>query len=357
MVLDDPAMVRGAMITVQPRLLIHVPEAMLERHGQAGFGLYRPVARDLRARGLDVAFVARPGTTELTHYTKEDFHLVHHGFLRRFNVLNSGIAYMNPYWYLDPRGVLCDSSMANARADFAGLDGARAERFAVRVRENMLAHGGSKYDQPARQGAMGQGHIAVFLQGMGDPVMRNMHMLETEMLDCVMRHRGRRRVIIKPHPKWPDTLASAYAEKLAAEHPEVTVVDGNVHDMLVDAYCSVSICSGASFEGLFQRVPAVLFGRSDFGACAWTVRNEAEAGRALRGIRSVPFEFDRFVFWFLRRKMFNAKLPNIADQVVARIEKTGFSLGLGVEAEGTGQGKARQGRPAAKDKAKRQTRR
>ena len=100
-----------------PRLLIHVPPAMLNRHGQAGFGLYARIAPALRRIGLEVSFVERPSTTHLDSYTRTDFHLVHHGFLRRFNILNSGIAYIWPYWYLDPRGVLCDSSLARATPD------------------------------------------------------------------------------------------------------------------------------------------------------------------------------------------------------------------------------------------------
>ena len=112
-----------------PRLLIHVPPAMLNRHGQAGFGLYARIAPALRRIGLEVSFVERPSTTHLDSYTRTDFHLVHHGFLRRFNILNSGIAYIWPYWYLDPRGVLCDSSLARATPDLEGLPSHRAEAF------------------------------------------------------------------------------------------------------------------------------------------------------------------------------------------------------------------------------------
>ncbi|MEO0712166.1 MAG: hypothetical protein AAFY68_15705, partial [Pseudomonadota bacterium] len=60
--------------------------------------------------------------------------------------------------------------------------------------------------------------------------------------------------------------------------------DANVHDLLEGAYCTVSICSGASFEGLFHGTPAVLFGRADFAACAWSVETEEDAERALAEI-------------------------------------------------------------------------
>ncbi|MEQ8432139.1 MAG: hypothetical protein RIB69_17060 [Roseovarius sp.] len=317
--MDDPPM-------VAPKLLIHVPGNLLDRHGQAGFGLYGRIAPDLRRMGLEVDFVERPSTTELGTYSKADFHLVHHGFLRRFNLLNCGIAYVWPYWYLDQRGVLCDSSMINATPRLAGVDGRQAEKFFNALHGKTVERGVSKYDQPERRAPMGQGAIVVFLQGLSDPVLRSMHMMETEMLDLVMRYRQGRRVLIKPHPKFPDTIASAHALMLAENEPEVQVIDANIHDLLEGAYCSVSICSGASFEGLFHRVPAILFGRSDFAACAWTVRTEEEAERALKEIGSAEFPYERFLFWFLRKKMYNQRNPNLAARVLQRIKRTGFEL-------------------------------
>ncbi|MEQ9260701.1 MAG: hypothetical protein RIG84_16565 [Roseovarius sp.] len=327
MVVDDPPMVaRSTPAARAPRLLVHVPATLLERHGQEGFGLYGRVASHMRGQGIEVRFLERPSTTELDGYTKEDFHLVHHGFLRRFNVLNSGVAYVFPYWYLDQRGVLCDSSMANATPDLDSVKHEAAVRFFEGMRERLVLGGVSKYEQPARAQRFGPGHIAVFLQGMGDPVLRNMFMLETEMLDLVLRHRGEREVVVKPHPKWPDTMASDHARRLAEETPGLTITDANVHDMLEGAYCSVSICSGASFEGIFHRTPSILFGRSDFNACAVTVRSAAEAEEALAGIGAREFDFERFAYWFLRRKMFNSRNPNVGERVMQRIARTGFEF-------------------------------
>lgn len=319
MVMDDPQM-------VTPKLLIHVPGNLLDRHGQAGFGLYGRIAPELRKMGLEVDFVERPSTTELSAYTKEDFHLVHHGFLRRFNLLNCGIAYVWPYWYLDQRGVLCDSSMINATPRLAGVDGKQAGKFFDALHRKTAERGVSKYAQPERAAPIGAGAIVVFLQGLSDPVLRSMHMMETEMLDLVMRHRQDRPVLIKPHPRFPDTIASAHALMLAERETGVQVVDANIHDLLEGAYCSVSICSGASFEGLVHRVPAILFGRSDFAACAWTVRTAEEAERALKEVSSVTFPYERFLFWFLRRKMYNQRNPNLAARVLQRIKRTGFEL-------------------------------
>ncbi|MEM7732021.1 MAG: hypothetical protein AAF280_04475 [Pseudomonadota bacterium] len=316
----------------KPRLIIHVPPDMLDRYGQEGFGLYAALAPGLRDRGLTVTFVERPGTTDLAHYTREDFHLVHHGFLRRFNLLNTGIAYLWPYWYLDQRGVLCDSSLGRAQPDLRHVPEDRARAFVARVGGRLKEKGQSKHNQPPRRGALAKDAIVVFLQGLSDPVLRNMAMLETEMLDLVLAQRAGRRVVIKVHPKFPGTIAAAHAEALVAREQGVDIVDANVHDLLEGAYCSVSICSGASFEGLFHRTPAVLFGRADFAACAWSVTTEEEAAEALGGIGDVAFEYERFLYWFLQRKMFNAQHSGLVDRALHRIARTGFDLGIPVDA-------------------------
>ena len=325
MVLDDPPMV-GRPGAPAPGLVIHVPAHLLARHGQAGFGLYGRIAPELRRMGIEVTFVERPSTTELAGYSRRDFHLVHHGFLRRFNLLNCGIAYIWPYWYLDRRGVLCDSSMTNAAPPLDRIDAGRAARFVRGLHDKTAARGVSKHVQPPRAGAIGAGAIVVFLQGLSEPVLRSMYMMETEMLEIVIRHREARPVLIKPHPQFPDTIAVAHALRLAGRHPGVSLTGANVHDLLDGAYCSVSICSGASFEGLMHHTPAILFGRSDFAACAWTVRTEAEAARALREIGTRPFDYDRFLYWFLRRKMYSQRNPNLAQRVLQRIAQTGFEM-------------------------------
>ncbi|MEO0370809.1 MAG: hypothetical protein AAF231_05060, partial [Pseudomonadota bacterium] len=269
---------------------------------------------------------------DLTHYTREDFHLVHHGFLRRFNLLNTGIAYLWPYWYLDQRGVLCDSSLGRAQPDLSHVPLDRAQAFFDRVGGRLKEKGQSKHDQPPRQVPLAEGAIVVFLQGLSDPVLRNMAMLETEMLDLVVAHRAGRRVVIKVHPKFPGTIAAAHAEALTTSEHNVEIIDANVHDLLEGAYCSVSICSGASFEGLFHGTPAVLFGRADFAACAWSVTSEEDAARALTGVGEVAFDYERFLYWFLQRKMFNAQHPGLVDRVIHRITRTGFDLGVTVDA-------------------------
>ncbi len=307
-------------------VVIHLPASQLNRYGPKGFGLYAKIIPEFETMGLNIKVVERPSTTSLDVYSPHSFHLVHHGFLRRHNVLNCGVAYLWRYWYLDQRGVLCDSSLSRAKPDLSRIDPENASQFFELLQRRFATRGISKYPQPELSGSIGQGKIIVLLQGISEPVMRSMHMMETEMLDLVMRYRGDREVLIKTHPKRPDTIASEHALMLARREDRVSMVSANVHDLLKGAHCSVSICSGASFEGLLHRTPAILFGTSDFHLCAITVRNEAEAKAAFAEVGEREFPFEKFLYWFLRRKTFDIQNPNLARRVLHRIEQTGFEL-------------------------------
>lgn len=311
---------------MRPKLFVHLPKPALERHPNGDFGLYKRLLPPLKSLGVMVEVVARTSTVELDHYTQDDFHLVHHGFIRKFNLLNAGIAYLKPFWYLDPRGVLCDSSISRAVPDLDRYDPEIAKSFVGNLRNRYIARGASKYAQPPRKERLGQGKIVVFLQGMSEPVLRNMYMTEIEMLDLVTKHRGEREILIKVHPKWPGSVSAAFAGKLASEQSGVNVVDANIHDLLDGAYCSVSICSGACFEGFLHNTPALLFGNSDFRAGALTVSSAEEVPEAIRDIGSMHFRHELFLHWFLRKRAYDIRNPSLQDRFLKRLAKAGYQL-------------------------------
>ncbi len=308
------------------KLFIHLPASMLERHSEGEFGLYKRLLSYFKSRGIQVEIVERPSTTELSQLSKGAFHLVHHGRIKHPNVLNCGIAYFPDYWYVDPQGVLCDSSLGLKNPDYSTIETDKAQAFFYKLRKEYLETGVSKYAQPIRCESFGKGHIVVFLQGMSDPVARNMHMTEFEMLNLLVKQCSDRPILVKPHPKKENAASVMYAHAMAKKEPRLRVVTANVHDLLKDAYCSVSICSGASFEGFLHRTPAILFGRSDFGACSLTVQTEEELIHALKKVENCKFQYELFLFWFLKRRTFYVHDDNLPLRILRRISRTGFRL-------------------------------
>ncbi|MBD3787062.1 MAG: hypothetical protein IE922_08840 [Sphingomonadales bacterium] len=266
-----------------------------------------------------------------------DVHLVWQGRIRHPRVLNTAVAYVFPFWYLDPEGVYGASSLVGAPFDPGAVDAAAARTFFARQCNRLVARRESRIAQKREPTALPRGAIAVFLQGWSEPTERLRHMTEAEMLGAVLADTGGRPVIVKPHPNTADPETFELIAGLEGL-PGVIVTDANVHDMLAVADLSVSLCSSVALEGMLHRVPAVLFGRSDLHHCAQTVTRARDWPAARNWALSRDWPFEAFVHWFLAQNTINAGAPDLWARTLARIaETTGIeadALGLGALADG-----------------------
>ena len=283
----------------------------------------RQVARFFRERG---------GTVEIHHRDLADlagqgdpgvFHLVHNGRISHPRLLNTGLAYLDGYWYADPKGIFCDSTLAEAVYDPATIPARAAAGFFRRLQEQFVTARRSRYGQPVARAGLPQGAIALFLQGWSDPVARARHIGAVEMVRAVLAHRQGLPLVVKPHPRNPDG-ETWQVLALLADHPDVVVSDANVHDILAVAAVTVSICSAVSLEGMVHRTPAVLFGRADFHHLAETVAQPGDWPGAFARALSVPRDYDRYLYWFLHQGMIGLKRADKFDRLMARIAAKGF---------------------------------
>ena len=61
-------------------------------------------------------------------------HILDHGRLRHPRALNAGVAYVYPFWHLDPWGIRAFSSIAEKTFDPASIPPGPARAFADRLR-------------------------------------------------------------------------------------------------------------------------------------------------------------------------------------------------------------------------------
>ena len=324
----------GARLQDRPEGIIrlHLPRHLMAQAVPGPKGFYPRLMQDLAARGARVDVVWRDLEALETPCAAQDFDFVHQGRIARARALNTCVAYLDGFWYVDPKGIFGDSSLADARFDASLVPKARAQEFFDKqVMARVLARK-SRYHQPSDRRSFGPGHIAVFLQTDSDPVARVQHMDQSAMMDAVLGHTGGRGVVVKPHPQDDSPETRRMLDRLARTRADVTVTDANVHDVLAGAAVSVSISSAASVEGLFHRVPAVVFGRTDFHHCAVTVQEARNWPQALDEALGGAWPFEAFVFWFFAQGAVPINWARFADTVIARMAAQGAdlrALGLG----------------------------
>ncbi|TMV67416.1 hypothetical protein FGG78_32065, partial [Thioclava sp. BHET1] len=253
------------------RILIHLPRHMAQELSDGRPHYYTRLRAELAARGAAAEIVIRAPGNPAPDPQDGNFHFLHQAGHRQANVLNTGAAYITPFWYADPAGIYGDSSLVARTFDPAQVDGVAAWGFRQRLHRRLVLPRQSRYTQRAEVTALPEGAIAVFLQGPSDILDRARHMSTAAMIRAVAAARGDRPVIVKPHPKGIEPGTARILRKLEAAG-KLQVSEANLHDILSAAAVMVTISSAVALESMIHHKPVVLCGRSDLHHCAATAR-------------------------------------------------------------------------------------
>ncbi len=247
-------------------------------------------------------------------------HILDHGNLRHPRVLNTGIAYIYPFWNLDPWGIRALSSIAQMPFDPAAIDGAVAAEFAARLRRRLVDARISRYPQRQDVAPVPKGCIAVFLQSEAHrAVEETCHLGMRQMLGALLARRDPRAIIVKPHPRDDDPQTRAYLARLAGRDGRVMVTDANIHDILANASVAVTINSAVGIEAHLHRVPVVLCGRSDFHHAAVTVTERGQMDAAIAQAQSTYWSHEAFLYWYFAENCLNAGKPSLVVDFLAKL--------------------------------------
>ena len=289
---------------------------------------YVKLTEGLAARGHFVRLALHDRDTLAAEMAADaDFHIVDHGTLRHPRVLNTGIAYIYPFWNLDPWGIRALSSIAEKAFDPNDLDIEAAAAFASRLRKRWVATRKSRYEQPMRPAVVPADYIAVFLQSEGHrDVMETCHLDLREMVQALLARPDPRAIVIKPHPRDDNPATRRFLNRIAARDGRVRVIDGNIHDILACAAVCVTINSAVGIEAMLHSVPVVLCGKTDFHHCAVTVTDAAGMGAAVTLAQATAWPYDAFLYWYFALNCLNAGREGLVDDFLAKVAATGFNL-------------------------------
>ncbi|WP_343081719.1 hypothetical protein [Ostreiculturibacter nitratireducens] len=310
------------------RIIIHLPGSVI-LGAEPLKQFYRSLREGLIARGARVEFAIHdratlPGEVE----ADEDFHIVDHGNLRHPRVLNTGIAYVYPFWHLDPWGIRAGSSIEAKEFDPQAIDTEAAAEFMEKLRRRQVQKRASRYPQPEERVAFPEGCIAVFLQSEAHrQVEETCHLDRATMVEALLARDDSRPIVVKIHPRDTSAGTRDWLGALAARDGRVIVTEANIHDILASAAVTVTINSAVGIESMIHEVPVVLCGRADFHHAAITVERAEDLDAAIMAAERGEWDFPRYLYWYFRLNCVGSGSGTLIDDVLARISATGFDTG------------------------------
>ncbi|MEO0938524.1 MAG: hypothetical protein AAFY38_10255 [Pseudomonadota bacterium] len=299
-------------------LVFHVPRSWLGPFGSGLLPFYATLTAGLTARGAAYELRALDRETLLDQVAADEaFHIVNHGRFRHPRVLNAGIAYIYPFWNLDPFGIRAFSSIGAARFDPRRIDAEVARPFFRRLKGRIVGGRASRYEQPADVAEVPEGCVAVFLQseahrGVGETMWLDRRAMVAAALEANVGP-----VVVKPHPRDADPETRAWLAGLP-----VTVSEGNIHDLIAASARVVTINSAVGIEAYLHRKPVVLCGRADFHHIADEARSAEDVARVLR---SEPRRraYDKYVWWYFADRCLSTTAPDLVDRFLSRVAAGG----------------------------------
>lgn len=311
------------------RIVFHLPARYLEDwRDRPAAALYRKIAELTQPRGAQILVVDRRdrpfqgGAT--TAYDDGDLHIIDGGRAQGPGVLNGSLAYLPPFWHLDPLGVQAESGIGAMTYDPNKVMHRPAMAFFDRMRARYPLARKSRRGQNMVHTSIPEGGIAVFLQG-DRPQEQGLSFCSAEqMLRAVAAGAGGRQVWVKPHPL--ALLADAeLIDDLVGQGVNILPTTANVVDLIAAASVTVSFNSACALEGFLQRKPAILFGRSDFHHFSHVVRRPEDFPQTLdAALCAQPGGYAKYLYWYFSRNCLNITAQDLASRLYQIFDAKGF---------------------------------
>lgn len=310
-------------------VVFHIPGSVLRDPAKLR-PFYGKIGEGLRGRGVTVDYVLHDHAAMGAQIEADKaFHILNHGRMRHPRVLNAGLSFIPPFYYMDPWGIRAFSSLTEKRFDPAEIDPVAAAAFYADLVARLVGGRKSRYLQPETVLPVPQGCIAVFLQTETHRAVGDLcHLTMRRMIKALLDRDDPRAIVVKPHPRDADLETLAWLAQKSRKDKRLQIVPGNIHDILAACDCVVTINSAVGVEAFLHRKPVVLCGQADFHHCAVTLRDGGSMDAAIAQAIATDWPFEAFLYWYFGLNCLSADAPDLVDLVAGRILNMGFELDL-----------------------------
>lgn len=243
--------------------------------------------------------------------------MINHGRFTHPRVRNAGIAYVYPFWNMDPSGIRAFSSISDMPFRPGEISGDVARPFMRRLRKRLVGGRSSRYEQPVEVNTVPDGCVAVFMQSEGHRIVgETLYLDRWTMLETVCQC-AQGSVVVKPHPRDTDPETGHRLESLVQQYGNLHVSTANIHDILAACARVVTINSAVGIEAYLHRKPVILCGQADFHHIA-DVARDAEGLAALLGQAPRRHAYDKFIWWYFADQCLSTTEPDLVGRFLAR---------------------------------------
>lgn len=304
------------------KIVFHVPRSWLGPLGGGLMPFYTRLTEGLTALDVSCEVIDLDRETVMAEVEADDaFHVINHGRFEHPRVLNAGVAYIYPFWNVDPKGIRAFSSIASQSFNPAQIETEEARAFFRKLKARLVGARTSRYEQPEEEADLPDGGTAVFLQSeahrsVGETMWINRWDMLKGVLDADLGP-----VVVKPHPRDTDPKTRARLKKMAG----VTVSDGNIHDIIAASDRVVTINSAVGIEAYLHRKPVILCGQADFAHIADEAHDPAELVDLLRA-EPARRAYDKYIWWYFAHQCLSTTEPHLARRFIDRVRAAGFAI-------------------------------
>jgi len=315
------------------KVVFHLPKQFHDNYLElTHLALFHKIHELVTTRGGEIEVRRRhealraPQRTDWSDYLEaENLHIIENGMVQQANALNTALAYIPPYFHLDAKGVLADSSAGHVAYDPATVNTVLASSKFRSLQDRLVKKRRSRYGPKEDVTEIPEGCIAVFLQGDNPHRQGTAYCDNETLLRTVVENAEGRTVVVKAHPISKQLDDAQLILQLLQEGLLVEGTDANVHDILRQCAVTVSYNSAVAIEGFLHLKPAILFGKSDFHHVSETVRTPEDFPNALSAALTAKYDYAKYLHWYFSRFAVSVDDWLLDDKLVQIFGATGFS--------------------------------
>ena len=268
--------------------------------------------------GLDVKLCVNSQPARLLSAGLPGLALFHMDDPFHARALTLRLAYLAPFWRIEKTAQRWQFEVAQTLFCPETIDPDLAVKFQNRQAKIVLGD--------CATGAKQDGFIYVPLQGVIREHRNFQYCSPVDMVQACLDHGKDRPVVVGLHPnEIYDAADHAALNALAAAHPHLRIVTGQMAPLLRDCDVVVTQNSSVALFGYLVNKPAILFGLIDFHHIALNVAELGVAAAFAAAPDHRP-DFARYLLWFLKLTTVNAGAADAEQQILDTVRRHGWQV-------------------------------